>query len=357
MTNSELIQKLDSLILSERKISDQIIQLIQLADSRKIYLEEGYGSLLDWLTRRFKYSASAAYRRIQTARLLKSLPEQNEILRDKIQSGALNITALAKVQSFIKEEEKRSGEKVSSEVKAEILGQIENQPIQVTEKILFQSFPEACVSFKQERVSAISDQDFRVSVTLSEESLSELKRVQELLGHALPESSLADVISYLSKDFLKRRDPLLRKEKRNIAENQITQAASAQNQSQSQNRNSNSLSVKRSNHLDERADSAENHTGAVLRGDRKILPRRKALPNQVGRFVFQRDRGQCQYKHPRTGEACGSRWLVEVDHVMPLALGGEDRPENLRCLCRNHNQWRAKQTFQSTHLHQMNQKP
>ena len=37
------------------------------------------------------------------------------------------------------------------------------------------------------------------------------------------------------------------------------------------------------------------------------------------------------------GGVCGSTWRVELDHVVPLALGGETTAANLRCLCWAHH--------------------
>ena len=53
--------------------------------------------------------------------------------------------------------------------------------------------------------------------------------------------------------------------------------------------------------------------------------------------VFQRSQGRCTFKDPTTGHTCGSRHQIEIDHIIPRALGGDDSPENLRVLCRQHN--------------------
>jgi hypothetical protein len=50
----------------------------------------------------------------------------------------------------------------------------------------------------------------------------------------------------------------------------------------------------------------------------------------VRRAVWQRDRGRCVQ--------CGSQSYLEVDHIHPRALGGAHTLENLRLLCRAHNQ-------------------
>ncbi|HET8734355.1 MAG TPA: HNH endonuclease signature motif containing protein, partial [Anaeromyxobacteraceae bacterium] len=53
--------------------------------------------------------------------------------------------------------------------------------------------------------------------------------------------------------------------------------------------------------------------------------------------VRLRDGDRCQFPLD-AGGVCGSTWMVELDHVVPVALGGEPSAANLRCLCRKHNQ-------------------
>lgn len=61
--------------------------------------------------------------------------------------------------------------------------------------------------------------------------------------------------------------------------------------------------------------------------------------------VWKRDGARCSFKDPQTGKICLSKYFLQVDHILPLALGGSSGLENLRLLCANHNQFRAKQTF------------
>ena len=70
----------------------------------------------------------------------------------------------------------------------------------------------------------------------------------------------------------------------------------------------------------------------------KSSPRaRRAIPAAVKREVWRRDGGRCRYVDPRSGRRCLSRHLLQVDHVLPYALGGGAEPENLRLLCFAHH--------------------
>jgi 5-methylcytosine-specific restriction endonuclease McrA len=57
--------------------------------------------------------------------------------------------------------------------------------------------------------------------------------------------------------------------------------------------------------------------------------RRERIPEDVQRLVFRRDGGRCV--------KCGSRELLQFDHVIPVALGGSSTAENLQVLCTNCN--------------------
>ena len=68
--------------------------------------------------------------------------------------------------------------------------------------------------------------------------------------------------------------------------------------------------------------------------------RSRAIPLAVRRQVWDRDRGCCSYVDRGSGRRCGSRHLLEIDHVVPYALGGSAEPDNLRLLCAAHHRYR-----------------
>ena len=68
--------------------------------------------------------------------------------------------------------------------------------------------------------------------------------------------------------------------------------------------------------------------------------RSRAIPAAVRRQVWERDRGCCSYVDGGSGRRCGSRHLLEIDHVVPYALGGGAELDNLRLLCAAHHRHR-----------------
>ncbi len=71
--------------------------------------------------------------------------------------------------------------------------------------------------------------------------------------------------------------------------------------------------------------------------------RSRYIPAPVRRAVWRRDRGCCSYVDPHSGRRCGSRFLLELDHIVPFALGGSAEPRNLRLHCAAHHRFRHRE--------------
>ena len=71
--------------------------------------------------------------------------------------------------------------------------------------------------------------------------------------------------------------------------------------------------------------------------------RSRYIPAPVRREVWRRDGGRCSYVDPHSGRRCGSRFLLELDHIVPFALGGTAEPPNLRLHCAAHHRFRHRE--------------
>jgi hypothetical protein len=71
---------------------------------------------------------------------------------------------------------------------------------------------------------------------------------------------------------------------------------------------------------------------------------RDRIPARVRRAVWQRDGGRRQWPL-ESGGVCGSTLRLELDHVVPRALGGPSTVENCRLLCDAHNDLAARKVF------------
>ncbi|MEK7355492.1 MAG: HNH endonuclease signature motif containing protein [Bdellovibrionota bacterium] len=66
-------------------------------------------------------------------------------------------------------------------------------------------------------------------------------------------------------------------------------------------------------------------------------PASRYIEASVRHALYVRDRGRCCN--------CGSTRNIEIDHLMPFALGGSSDLENLRLVCRSCNQRSAIEVY------------
>ncbi|MGZ3703054.1 MAG: HNH endonuclease [Bdellovibrionota bacterium] len=269
MTNDELETRLAVLVREERRITREVLTLIREADKRRLYRERGFPNIFEWLVKSYGYSQSAAHRRIQAARLVCAIPAVGE----KLETGELNLSAVAQVQSAIQREEKRTGRRVGLRDKESLLERVRGKTNEQTQKILAEKFPDSSVP--RENLRARSATESTLTIVLEDNCVRALKRARELLAHVLPHPTYAHVIGKVLVDFVNKSDPL--------------------------------------------NSSAEN---------------RKTI-------LLKRAGGRCQFVSPTRNRRCTARTYLEIDHIIPRALGGTDDLENLRVLCREHNQHEA----------------
>ncbi|MGE5084977.1 MAG: hypothetical protein ACM3MG_01655 [Bacillota bacterium] len=177
--NNELIQRLEKLARTERKITHLVLLHIAEIEERKIYADLGFDGMYSYLTRGLGYSEGSAYRRLQSARLLKQVPTAAE----KIENGSLNLSQLTQVQKCLKESI-RNGESVSIEQTLEVLSKLENKNSFETQKTLAleMNLPVEL----HEKVKPQQDESIRLEITLTKEQFAELEQAKILLSHICP---------------------------------------------------------------------------------------------------------------------------------------------------------------------------
>jgi 5-methylcytosine-specific restriction endonuclease McrA len=321
MTFEQIDDRIAVLVKTERHTTRETLELIRHAESIRLPENLGYRNTHHWLLERHKYSGSAADRRIQAARLLRDLPH----IAEKVEDGAVNLSILCKMQTVLRAQQKATGQKPSLDQKREAITQIENKSCGQAEQVLHTLFPEAEVS--NEKTVHKRDGGERLTVELSAQAVGYLERAREILSHALPSATIGDLIERIARDFVENNDPLIK------AERKIDQKKSK-----------NAAGEKAPDAASELSESSMTHADLTAVAQRKLAQRRRpALPTALRREVIRRAGARCEYRHQTRRRE--SRYQIEVDHVVPKAKGGTDTLENLRCLCRKHNQMVAEREY------------
>jgi hypothetical protein len=288
LSDEVLLSQTKAYVTREREMTLQVLHHLKEVERRRLFATLGYSSLFDYTTRELGYCAASACRRIDAMRLLKEMPE----LEEKIQDGALTLSAVARAQSFFKKED------VAPEQKMEVMALLENKSTREVEKELL-SLSQTPDVHLQERIKPVSATLSEVKFYAEDELLQDLEKLKGLLAHAYPNMTTKELVAYLAKLGLKKHDPAQQEVK--------AKATPAPNESA------------------------------------------RHVSRPVARQVWKRDQSRCTWSDPKTGRKCRSTYRLQIDHLQPFALGGKTSLQNLRLLCFHHNQLEAERVFGVRH--------
>ena len=286
LSNTDLMNRFSKLVQTERKITHLVLECISEIDLRKIYLERAYPSLFEYLVKVFGYSPSAAARRIESARLLREVPE----IASKLEDGSLNLSQLSQVQQAIRSTQKQEARKVPTAEKRELLKKIENTTQNQTVLILAKELNLEVITEEKERIH--QNESVTLTITFSKEQMALLEKARGFMSHSLEDSKWAELITTLAEKEVHRRTKI--KQKPQIEFTPVTE----------------------------------------------VTPfTRSLIPTHIRKSILQKDQC-CQFKDPLTNRICGSLRFLEVDHIQPVWAGGDNSFENLRILCSAHNKFK-----------------
>jgi len=75
-------------------------------------------------------------------------------------------------------------------------------------------------------------------------------------------------------------------------------------------------------------------------GASAVSVRNRYIPASIRRAVWEKSGGRC-VSRSENGRRCETRQFLEFDHIVPVAKGGKSTVDNIRLLCRAHNQYEA----------------
>ncbi len=287
-----------------------MIEYLEEVEIRKLYLKEGYSSMYAFCTEYLGYTEQEAYTRIQAMRLSRKIPE----VKEKLQSGELSLSVAAKVQGFLRREDKiKTQPKMSLEDRKKVVMAVQNESVRSSEEILLTLFPHQS-EIKPEKLRSVSENTVRLEINISKENHEKLLELKNLRGVENFEKLIGDLVD--------------------LGLNRWGKIAKAS-------------SIKKSSRKLQAPVTSKVVDNKKINEGAKSAPyssRSRHIPVTVKRLVWLRDKGECQFRS-LTGKQCREKFGLHMDHVEPFALGGLNSQENLRLLCFRHNLHRAKETF------------
>ncbi|MDE0152017.1 MAG: HNH endonuclease signature motif containing protein [Bdellovibrionales bacterium] len=275
----------------------------------------------------------------------KCVKSESEEKTNKVESESSDSSS-ALATKCVKPESKESIKiyKLNHNQKLDLLKKIEGKSSRQTEKLLCEINPELYQS--KENIRYLKDQ-IEIKFTLNKNAYENIEKLKHLLSHKNPNMSYSELFTLLTELGLKKYDPrqkLKKKEKSNqtdqIKKNPSVQKVQVKNNKQSEMKNT--ATSKQFIFKDKSIQTKIKHPPNYENTDIPFNKQSRYIPAGIRRFIWTRDHGECSYICPETKRKCGSKHLLQIDHIHPYSLGGSSKLNNLRLLCAGHNQYRNK---------------
>lgn len=280
--DAALLARARALARDYQAVVAELVAVISEIERRKLYIPANCSSAFEFCVHELELSEDDAAKLLRSARAAAQHPEVLSFLSD----GSLTVRAVA-----ILSPDAGKADFV------ELLDRAKDQPLRTLERIMAERHPEAA---PREHVRIIAAEPnsgrslYRLAFNADDILKGKLDRLRDLLSRRVPSGRLEDLIDAVTDDFLAAHDPLVR----DPVERRVT-------------RN----------------------------------PESRRVPPSVRDIVWRRDGGRCSCVNSDGSRCDMTRWL-ELDRVKPWASGGRsDDPDNIRLLCREHNQSEARRVF------------
>lgn len=314
LPDGALLARLEALAAQERESTADVVEHLMEVDRRELAIDRAYPSLFAYCVKKLGYSEAAAFSRIRAARAAASFPD----VLARLRSGSLHLEAVVRLYPYLDQENSQELlDRASGASKREVLSlvaQLQTEPGAQRDVIVpvRSSVPEASPPQEpsscdpsQTVVEIIPAPQHRFHFTADAELLDIVDKLRGLLRHKFPDGRLESIFKEAVTTLLAK----LERDRRTLP----TQEAKP------------SLAASRPKLQDGR--------------------RNRVVPSRVKRLVWTRDGGRCSYT-AFDGRRCDSRDALEYDHIVAWADGGRsDAADNIRLLCRAHNQRLGRRRF------------
>ena len=179
---------------------------------------------------------------------------------------------------------------------AVLLAEAGHKSKRAVEQLLARRFPRPDVATsmrKRRSVEPLAEDSYLFKVTVDGETVSLLRRAQDLGRHALPDGDEAEILKRALTAYV-----------RDLEKGRFA-------------------ATKRPRAIPRSRDDAS-----------------RDVPARVQRAVWARDDGQCAFVGDG-GRRCEARGFLEFHHLSPYIAGGEATVENIALRCRAHNQYES----------------
>ena len=322
LQDAELLQLTLRAAKTEKKATLALLDYLVEVDARRLYATvNACSSLFDYLVKELGFSHPAASERVNAVRLIRAVPRVVEHL----ETGKLTLTSAAQIQRFVNAEQKvhPKGKTVSSKEKEKVIEACLGKSKREVGKTLFEKQSEPARLLTQEKVRAITASRSEIKFTVDEATLTKLQQLKDLAGD-----------QSLEKIFDQALDALLLIEKKKRGVIQINKSVSTKANGEVAKTKS---KIDPEKPITNSAAQGQPAEPAPLKELTEAQLNSRFIPIDLKRFVFARSKGRCEFVDPRSKTRCDTTFRLQIDHILPMALGGKTETANLRHLCSAHN--------------------
>lgn len=325
LSDAELIHTTRIHLERSNALDAELLLLLGEIDARQLYAEKAFPSMFAFCTKELSFSEDVAYSRIVVARLARRLPRVLDFLREgrvhltglRLLDAHLTPENLEEVLSSASGKSKREIEELVAslsprppvspsirklpEPRAEVVPAPPSLPLALEDasSVSAESSPTAPQERRPE-VQPLSAEAYLVKFTVDRALKAKLERAEELMRHRVGKGNLAAVLDR-ALDLLIEE---VTKERFGVGRKARSTAANAE--------------------------------------QREVVTRH--IPDAIKREVYERDGGQCAFVSD-DGRRCEERGGLEFEHTEGFARTGRHAVEELKLLCRSHNQHSADKLY------------